>query len=80
MQIQSFFILAKECIFMASIILLSLGIFFLIWYQVQKKKQKEVFLNWKKLIVIVGLLGYLIVVFLATLFTSRYASLKNINL
>ena len=80
MQIQSFFILAKECIFIAGIILLFFGIFFLIWYLVQKKKQKEVFLNWKKLIVIVGLLGYLIVVFLATLFTSRYASLKNINL
>lgn len=80
MQIQSFFILAKECIFMVSIILLFLGIFFLIWYLVQKKRQKEVFLNWKKIIVIVGLLGYLIVVFLATIFTSRYTSFKNTNL
>ena len=50
MEITSFLHLAVRCIMIASIILLIIGCVYFIWYFIQKKRKKDVYLNKKKLI------------------------------
>ena len=51
MEITSFLHLAARCIMIAGIILLIIGCVYFIWYFIQKKRKKDVYLN-KKILVL----------------------------
>ena len=80
MEITSFLHLAARCIMIAGIILSIIGCAYFIWYFIQKKRKKDVYLNKKKLIFSALLIGYIIVVVFATLLMERRAFLVEPNL